>query len=401
MIIVIGGGQAAASLVTKYRALGGQEPITILSEEPDLPYQRPPLSKKYLVGDMPREKLYFRPADWYDQHQITIHNQTRVGTINREDKTVTLADGATISYDQLVLATGARPRALPQTLLQGQTGIYKIRILSDVDAIRDEFHPNRRLVIIGGGYIGLEAAAIARHFGVEVNLIEVTPRILGRVASKETADFIRKLHQSHGVTLHEGVAIENLLFDNDHISGVQLANGKKIETDFMIVGIGILPNSELAEAVGIACDQGILIDEYCRTNDPNIYAAGDCTRFYYKDQLIRLESVGNAIDQGEVVAANLAGITTQYEPKPWFWSDQYDMTLQIAGLNMGYDDTIIRLGAKSDTQSVWYFKEDQLIAVDSMGDARAYMAGKRMIEGGKTLPKSVVADPQSNLKEWL
>ncbi|MGC6485024.1 MAG: NAD(P)/FAD-dependent oxidoreductase, partial [Candidatus Puniceispirillales bacterium] len=300
----------------------------------------------------------------------------------------------------LVLATGARARPLPG--VEGEpAGLYTLRGLADIDAMRDEFSAGRRLLVIGGGYIGLEAASIARKLGLEVTVIEAAPRILGRVASPATADHIRNLHQKHGAVIREGIGVEKILTDGGRVTGALMADGTTEEADFIIAGIGIIANDTLAAEAGLDCDQGIVVDACCRTSDPAIYAAGDCTRFDYRGEPTRLESVGNAINQGEIVAANLAGEETPYQPKPWFWSDQYDLTLQIAGFNRGYDDTVTRPGAKEGSVSIWYYAGDELIAVDAMGDPRAYMIGKRLIEAGKSLPREVAADAEANLKEWL
>ena len=400
-ILIIGAGQAALTTAEKYRKLGGEDDVLIIGDEPYLPYQRPPLSKAYLAGDMTQERLYLRPEDWFEKNSIATRCGEAVTSINRQDKTVTLSGGETLSFGKLVLATGSRARPLPQTMTDDADGLYTLRGLSDIDGMRDEFQSGRKLLVIGGGYIGLEAAAIARKLGLEVTVVEAAPRILGRVASPATADHIRNMHHDHGAKIIEGVGLEAISTSAGRVSGATLTDGTVIEADFIIVGIGIIPNTELAEAAGLDCDQGILVNDHCQTSDPSIFAAGDCTRFNYRDEQTRLESVGNAIDQGEVVAANLAGEETRYEPKPWFWSDQYDMTLQIAGFNRGYDDTVTRPGAKEGSVSIWYYAGETLIAVDAMGDPKAYMIGKRLIEAGKTLPKDVAGDPEANLKEWL
>lgn len=400
-ILIIGGGQAALTTAEKYRALGGEDDVIILGDEPVLPYQRPPLSKAYLAGEMPLERLYLRPQEWYENNRISVRTDCTVDSINRAEKQVHLESGETLGYEKLVLATGSRARPLPSSMTGDASGLYTLRSLADIDAMRDEFQPGHKLLVIGGGYIGLEAASIARKLGLDVTVVEAAPRILGRVASAETADYIRDMHHGKGALIKEGIGIEEITTAEGRVTGARLNDGSVEKADFIIVGIGIIANDELAADAGLDCDQGIIVDAYCRTNDPDIFAAGDCSRFDYGGELTRLESVGNAIDQGEIVAANLAGVETPYQPKPWFWSDQYDMTLQIAGFNRGYDDTVSRPGAKEGSASVWYYRGDTLIAVDAMGDPRAYMIGKRLIEAGKTLPKDVAADGEANLKEWL
>ena len=400
-IVVIGAGQAAASFAAKLRSLDQTSKVTIIGDEPSHPYQRPPLSKKYLSGEMESERLLLRPETWYAENAVEVRTGIRAEMIDRAEKSVKLSSGETIAYDQLVLTTGSAARNLPDALTGGANNVYTVRNLADVEAMRAEFIEGRKLVVIGGGYIGLEAAAIARKFSVEVTLVEAAPRILGRVASEKTADFIRNLHTSHGVKIIEGIGVASMENTGGKISTVVLENGDEIAADFVIAGIGIIPGSALAEAAGLDCDQGILVDENSRTSDKDIFAAGDCARFFYQGNLIRLESVQNAIDQAENVALSVVSQLEPYVPKPWFWSDQYDITLQIAGLNFGYDDTVVRAGSSDTTQSVWYYQGDQLISVDAMNEPRAYMIGKRIIESGKNLPKDVVVDPDSNLKEWM
>ena len=304
-IIVIGGGQAAASFVAKYRALGATQAITIIGDEPVYPYQRPPLSKSYLLGELELERLYLRPIEWYQKNAIDFRANTRVHRIDRANKTVVLESGEQLEYQKLLIATGARARELPASLKQNAKGLYTVRNLADVEGIRAQFQPQRKLLVIGGGYIGLEAAAVARKLGLEVVLIEAAERILGRVASAQTADFIRALHQRHGVEIIEGQGIKQFLVEQGQFKGLVLNDEREIRADFAIQGVGILSNSELAEDAGLECQQGILVDGFCLTSDPDIYAAGDCTCFDFQGKIMRIESVGNAIHQGEIAAANL------------------------------------------------------------------------------------------------
>ncbi|MEM7507772.1 MAG: FAD-dependent oxidoreductase [Pseudomonadota bacterium] len=396
-MVVIGAGQAAASLVAKLRALGHDGPVTVIGEEPVAPYQRPPLSKKYLLGEMEQDRLLLRPASWYSENDVTCHLSTRVSAIDREARAVVLEDGERLLYDKLALTTGSTPRRLPEAVGGALSGVYTVRDLEDVDRMAPEFTEGRRVLIIGGGYIGLEAAAVARMRGLSVTVIEMADRILQRVAAPATSDFIRKLHQDHGVEIREGVGLDHLQ-GTGKVDGAVLTDGARLDVDFVIAGIGIKPNTWVAEAAGLKVDNGIAVDDHSRTSDPDIYAAGDCASFPYRGQRIRLESVPNAIDQGENAATNMAGGDEVYIAKPWFWSDQYDVKLQIAGLNTGWDECIIRPGMKEGTQSNWYFRGDELLAVDAMSDARSYMVGKRVIEAGKTLPKSDIADPSIILK---
>jgi 3-phenylpropionate/trans-cinnamate dioxygenase ferredoxin reductase component len=397
-IVIVGAGQAGAEVAVKLRNLGCTAPVTIIGEEPAPPYQRPPLSKGYLMGEMELERLYLRAASFWPDHDITLRLGTRLTAIDRAAKTVT-AGGETIAYDQLVLTTGSRPRLLPEAMGAGFGNVFTVRTLEDVDRMAPAFQEGRRLIVIGGGYIGLEAAAVAAKLGLKVTLVEAAPRILQRVAAPETSAYFRNLHERHGVTVMEGTGIDRLLGNGD-VTGVLLADGRELPADVVVVGIGILPNTDLAEAAGLAVDNGIRTDEQGRTSDPSIWAAGDCASFPYQGGRIRLESVGNAIDQAHLVAENIMGAAKPYDAKPWFWSDQYETKLQIAGLGTGYDHIVTRQG-EGDTVSFWYYKGPKLLAVDAMNDGRAYMIGKRLIEMGKSPDPAVIADAATDLKPLL
>ncbi|MGO4914343.1 NAD(P)/FAD-dependent oxidoreductase [Pseudogemmobacter sp. W21_MBD1_M6] len=394
-IVVIGAGQAGSSLVTKLRTLGFDGDITLIGAESAPPYQRPPLSKKYLLGEMELERLYLRPEQFYADQNITLRLDAPVTAIDPAAKTVTIGADV-IPYDQLALTTGSDPRRLPASIGGALDGVFTVRTLADVDAMAPACKPGARALIVGGGYIGLEAAAVATRMGVRVTLVEMADRILQRVAAPETSDYFRALHLSHGVDIREGVGLDRLLGDG-HVSGARLTDGTEIAADFVIVGVGVTPSSALAEAAGLTMENGIRVDGHGRTSDPAIWSAGDCASFPYKGTRIRLESVQNAIDQAENVAENMLGANKDYMPHPWFWSDQYDVKLQIAGLNTGYDRTVLRQGEKEGAQSVWYYYGDTLLAVDAMNDPRNYMIGKRMIEAGKSPPASAIADPATDM----
>ncbi|WP_372837530.1 NAD(P)/FAD-dependent oxidoreductase [Phaeovulum sp.] len=396
-VVIVGAGQAAASAAAKLRSSGYSEPITLIGDEPQPPYQRPPLSKAYLLGQMPLERLWLRPHEFWAEQQVELRLGTRVEAIDRAAKQVRLADGATVGYQHLVLATGAAPRHLPAAIGGALKGVHVVRNLADVDGMAPDMRPGARLVVIGGGYIGLEAAAVARKLGLEVTLVEAAPRILGRVACAETADEIRALHAAHGVDILEGIGIAKITGD-DRVTGVDLADGRHLPAELVIVGIGVTAEAALAKAAGLDVDGGIVVDEFCRTSDPAIWAAGDCAVFPFEGGRMRLESVGNAIDMGELVAANIAGEPRAYVPKPWFWSDQYDAKLQIAGLLTGHDRVVTR---RAGGFSAWYFRGTTLIAVDALNDARAYMVGKRLIEAQKSPDAAAIADPAIDLKAFL
>ena len=397
-IVVVGGGQAGASLVAKLRAEGFAGDITLICEEPVPPYQRPPLSKAYLLGEMEEARLYLRPQSFYVEHAIDLRLGTRAEAIDTVARTVT-AGGETIPFDQLALTTGSTPRGLPAAIGGALRGVYTVRTLADVDAMAPQFAEGRRVLVVGGGYIGLEAAAVAAKRGLHVTLVEAAPRILQRVAAPVTSDWFRALHRTHGVDIREGTGLDRLLGEG-HVTGARLADGTEIALDFVVVGIGIAPNAGLAEAAGIACEDGILVDDRGRTSAPHVWAAGDCARLPYRGARLRLESVQNAIDQAEAVARNILGSDEAYVPQPWFWSDQYDVHLQIAGLNLGWDDIVVRPG-EGESVSHWYYAGDRLLAVDAMNDARAYMVGKRLLEAGRSPGKAEIADPATNLKALL
>ncbi len=397
-VVVVGAGQAGSAVVAKLRGLGFDGQITMIGEEPAPPYQRPPLSKAYLLGEMEEERLWLRSNAYYAENNVTMKLGLRVTAIDRAAKTVT-AGGEGLSYDHLVLTTGSTPRRLPAAIGGDLAGVYTVRTLADVDAMRAEFQAGRRVVIVGGGYIGLEAAAVARKFGLEVTVLEMAPRILQRVAAPETSDYIRKLHSDHGVTILESTGLDRLLGEG-RVTGVRLQDGRELPADFVIAGVGILPGQALAEAAGLELENGIKTDAQGRTSDPAIWSAGDCASFPYKGGRIRLESVGNAIDQAEVVAENIMGAGKDYAAKPWFWSDQYACKLQIAGLNTGYDNIVTR-GPDGEAVSFWYYQGDTLLAVDAMNDPRGYMVGKRLIEMGKSPAKAQVADLSIAIKDLL
>ncbi|RYH01960.1 pyridine nucleotide-disulfide oxidoreductase [Salipiger sp. IMCC34102] len=396
-IVVVGGGQAGSALIAKLVSEGAEAQITLLCAEPRLPYQRPPLSKAYLLGEMEEARLYFRPAEWYDQHGIDVRLGARAEAIDPVARTVTL-EGEAIAYDDLVLTTGAHPRTLPASIGGTLDGVFAVRDLDDADRMGPAFAKGARALIIGGGYIGLEAAAVAAKRGVQVTLVEAADRILQRVAAPETSDFFRDLHKGHGVDIREGVGLEKLT-GTDRVTGAVLSDGSTLDIDFAVVGVGIAPATALAEGAGLSIDNGIAADAHGRTSDPHIWAAGDCASTPLGDARVRIESVGNAIDQAEIVAQNLLGRDVTYQPKPWFWSDQFDVKLQIAGLNTGY--TAVHVREVGGARSHWYYRGDDLIAIDSLSDTRGYMVGKRLIEAGKSPAPQVVTDPETDLKALL
>jgi 3-phenylpropionate/trans-cinnamate dioxygenase ferredoxin reductase subunit len=396
-VAIVGAGQAGASLAARLRTLGWDGEITIFGEEPVPPYQRPPLSKKYLLGEMEEERLYLRPEAFYGEQHIALRLGAPVTAVDPAAKRLAVG-GAEVPWDQLALVTGSVPRRLPAAIGGALPGVFTVRTLADIDAMRPRFREGARVLIVGGGYIGLEAAAVAAQKGLEATLVEMAPRILQRVACPETSAWFRELHARHGVDIREGTGLVRLTGE-DCVTGAELSDGSTVAADFVIVGVGIAPATALAEAAGIACDNGIAADTFGHTSAAGVWTAGDCASFPWKGGRLRLESVQNAIDMAEAVAANMLGAGRPYAPVPWFWSDQYDVALQIAGLNTGYDRVVVRDSGAA--RSHWYYRGEEFLAVDAMNDARAYMVGKRLLEAGRSPAPEAVADAATDLKALL
>jgi len=397
-IVVVGAGQAAASFITRHVTLGSEQPILLIGEEAHPPYQRPPLSKKYLLGELERERLFIRPLEWYADQTIELRSDTHVDAIDRDRRQVITAGGDSIEYDKLLLCIGASARSLPADIGGSLDGVFTLRSIADIDKMSPGFQTGRKLLIIGGGYIGLEAAAVGRQLGLEVTLLEAADRILQRVAAAETSNYFRDLHTGHGVDLRESVRLTRLLGEDGIVRAAELESGEIIDADLVLVGIGCSPNTELAKAADLDCDNGIRVNEICQTSDPRIYAAGDCTSFVRNGLQVRLESVQNAADQGDLIARVLAGEAVTYTALPWFWSDQYDCKLQIVGLNQGHNQTVIRPGATDSSLSVWYYRDQELLAIDAMNEPKSYAFGRKIIEAGKNPTAAQVADPATDLK---
>ncbi|CAN7718352.1 FAD-dependent oxidoreductase [Mesorhizobium amorphae] len=390
-IVIVGAGQAGLSTAEKLRANGFAGSITLVGEEPDAPYQRPPLSKAYLLGELERDRLKLKAEDWYAKNRIALRLGTRVASIDRVRRRVCLADGAMLDYDRLVLATGATARKLPQEISRGLAGIFTIRTLADIDGLRPGLEKQGKLLVIGGGYIGLEIAAVARGLGMTVDVVEAAARPLARVASAQTATAVEALHRSRGVTFHLGKAVSELL-GTDRVAGARLGDGTIVQADVVVAGIGGMPETTLAAEAGLVIDNGIVADAYGRTDDPFIWAAGDCANFSLPEGGLRMESVGNAIDSADLVARNIMGARQPYRPKPWFWSDQFDLKLQIAGLSRPDDTVVVRQGT-GPGRSHWYYRGGQFVAVDGLNAPRDYLIGKRLLAMSASPDPAQVADP--------
>ena len=398
-IVIVGAGQAAAQACASLRQFGYAGALTLIGDEPALPYQRPPLSKAYMKGDLAEERLYFKPQDWYDSQSIDVMRNTRVTAIDRAARTVTTDSGKSLDYDALIISTGSRPRALP--VPGAELGnVFDLRDLKDVEAIRPHMQAGRRLVIVGAGYIGLEAAAVARQLGLEVTVLEMADRVLARVTSPVMSKFFEDEHKRQGVDIRTGARLAELRGAQTVQSAV-LADGTDIPADIVLVGIGILPNQELAAEAGIACKNGIIVDRDARTNDPRVFAAGDCAHrplvHYGRDG--RLESVHNAIEQGKLAAAAIMGKPRPVEDCPWFWSDQYDLKLQIAGLSEGYDQIVVRGNPDDRKFAAFYLRNGKLIAVDAINSAPEFIVAKKLIMSGASLAPETLGDTSISMKE--
>ena len=399
-IVIVGGGQAGAQVLQSLRQGGFKGGLTLVGDEAALPYQRPPLSKGYMKGEVGEERLYFKPSAWYEDQDIELRLGTHVTKIDRASRQVRLGDGGHLAYDWLILATGSRPRPLP---VHGADlgGVHDLRTLADVGRLRPGMVAGRRMVIIGAGYIGLEAAAVARQLGLEVTVIEMAPRVLSRVTSPVLSEFYAAEHRRQGVTILTGVQLSHLEGNDGEVSAAVLADGTRLPADLVLSGIGILPNEDLAKDAGIACSDGILVDRDARTSDPHVFAAGDCASrpLVHFGLSGRLESVHNAIEQGKLVAAAILGLPRPVEDCPWFWSDQYDLKLQIAGLSQGYDTHVIRGDPASRRFAVFYLKNATLIAVDAVNSPAEFLASKKLIMSGTKLAPGALIDTSTPMKD--
>lgn len=399
-IVIIGGGQAGAQAIMSLRQGGYTGAITLIGEETALPYQRPPLSKAYMKGEFEEARLYLRPAEWYEQNAVTMKLGRLAVSLDVQEKTVKDDQGDVHSFDRLILATGSRPRAAP--FPGGDlANVFDLRTLADVDQIRPRLKEGRKLVIVGAGYIGLEAAAVARRLGLEVTVIEAAERVLARVTSPMISAFYQSVHEAEGVNILTGESVTELLGEDGAVRRAMLASGTEIEADIVLVGIGIVPNEELARDAGIACDNGVIVDRDGQTSDPSIYAVGDCTQrpLVYHAGRARLESVHNAIEQGKLAAASILGKPRPLEDCPWFWSDQYDLKLQIAGLSSGYDQHVVRGDPASKKFAIFYLKDGRLIAVDAINSPPEFLMSKKMIVSGAEPSPAQLADSAVNMKD--
>ena len=399
-IVVIGGGQAAASAIMALRQWAFDGDITLIGAEPFPPYQRPPLSKAYMKGELAEERLFIKHAPWYEDQRVELALATAATAIDRETKRVEIEHGGHFDYDDLIIATGSRARKLPIPGIE-LDNVFDLRTLSDVERIKPTLLDGNRMIIVGAGYIGLEAASAARQMGMNVTVLEYASRVLARVTSPPVSEFFESEHRSQGVDIRTDVRLERLVAENGRLLGAELADGTLIPANVVLIGVGILPNDELADDAGIDCDDGILVDRDARTNDPRIYAAGDCTRrpLVHYDRSERLESVHNAIEQGKLAAACILGRARPIEDCPWFWSDQYDLKLQIAGLSAGYDELVLRGEPDARRFAVFYLKNGKLLATDAINSPAEFIMAKKLILSGTDVDAGVLADTSIAMKD--
>lgn len=400
-VVIVGAGQAGAEAAFRLRQLGFAGDITIVGEEKLPPYQRPPLSKTYLAGTLGEDRLLLKPAEAYTEENITLLLGRPAIWIDRAHKTLRLEGGREIGWDALILATGSRARALP-VVGADLPGVHLLRSAADVDAIRAEMATCRRLVVVGAGYIGLEVAAVARKLGLEVTVIEAEARPLARVTGPEISGFFLDVHTSAGVRF--ALSSQAAVIKGDaRVRAVGLVDGTEIPCDMVIAGVGIRPETSLAETAGLTVHNGIVVDGRARTSDPAIYAIGDCVNrpLGHYGRTGRLESVHNAIEGGKIAAAAIVGADPPAEEAPWFWSDQYDLKLQIAGLSAGADRTVVRGDPASRSFAVFYLAGEKLLAVDAVNRAPEYMGGKRMIERGTHVAPAALCDMSKPFKDIM
>lgn len=401
--VIVGAGQAAAQAIDTLRKKGFAGAITLVGDEPEWPYQRPPLSKKYLAGALERERLAIRPAHFYSQHGVASRLGRRALEIDRLAQRLRLDDGEQLPYDALLLATGSRPRRLPAPGAE-LTGVYELRTVEDAERIRSGLGTGGRLVIVGGGYIGLEVAATARERGLDVTVLEMAGRVMNRVVCEPVSAFYEAEHARHGVRVVCNARVRAFADDGaGRVGAVLCEDGSAHPADLVLVGVGVAPAEELAAAAGLECSNGMIVDENCRTSDPRIFAAGDCTNFpcLRYGRRVRLESVDNAFEQGVSAALNMLGMATVHDKVPWFWSDQFELKLIIVGLCQDHDTTVVRGEPASRSFSVCYLRAGELIAIDTVNNAKDQMAARKLIAARVRPRIDKLADGSVPLRDCL
>ena len=398
-IVIVGGGHAAGQAAASIRQEGFDAELILIGAEPHIPYQRPPLSKQYLAGEQPLDKVLLRPEKFYVDRTIDLRTGITVENIDRDGQFVACSDGSLVAYDQLLLATGSRALRpdLPGIDLGG---IHTLRSIADVDKIRTDMENASHLVIIGGGYIGLEVASVAKSKDMQVTILEMEDRILQRVTHPAMSAFYHELHRAKGVNIKTSSRVTAFVGDG-WVNEVVCADGTSVDADLVIVGVGVVPNVELAAEAGLACDNGIVVDERCATSDSAIFAAGDCTNHPNKllDRRLRLESVPNAMEQSRVAASNLTGGDKKYASIPWFWSDQYDLKLQMVGFSSDADESITRGVPETHEFAMFHYKSGKIIAAEAVNSPREFLVAKQLI--GKFIDPNTLSNPEVDLKSLI
>lgn len=392
--VIVGASHAAAQLAPSLRQQGWEGEILVIGDEEQLPYHRPTLSKSLLSGEKNAEQILIRPEQAYAKADIKFRLGCRVEKINRREKTIVLNNGSSLAYDKLVLCLGGRAR---QATFPGASlsGVHYLRTLQNSLAVKQELQVGTKVVIVGGGYIGLETAAAMTKLGAKVTVLEMADRVLQRVTAPETSKFFSRVHQEHGVKIQCNSTVKQLLGEK-HITAVETQDGETIAADLVIIGIGVIPNTELAADAGLAIENGIAVDQYGQSSDADIFAIGDCS-FYPNTALamkVRLESVPNALEQAKITAAKLCGKPSGDHNHPWFWSDQYDIKLQIAGYNLGYDQTVVRGDIQDPSFVVFYLRQGKLIAADCINSPKAFMQSKQLLSKAVAITAEQLSDPE-------
>lgn len=400
-VVIIGASHAATEAIATLRKLGWADKIVLIGDEPHLPYHRPPLSKAFLKGDVSADKLLIRPESFYEKHAVDLRLNCRATEIDRPSQQVVLDNGERIKYEHLILATGTRARKLPVDGADHER-VHYLRTLQDVETIQAKLSSDTKMLIIGAGYIGLEVAASALQLGCQVTVLEAMERVLARVTSETVSEFYQQVHRQAGVDLRLSASVVSFSHDSDK-SYAELGDGEQIEFDIALIGIGVLPNTELAASAGLVCDNGIVVNEHAQTNDPLIYAVGDCSYHHnpFYNRHLRLESVPNAVEQAKTAASSICGQATVYDQLPWFWSDQYDLKLQTAGLCEGFDQVVVRGDQTAHKFSVFYLQDGHIIAVDAINSPADFMLGKKLILARIAPNGDDLGNPEVPLKSFL
>ncbi len=399
-VVIVGAGHAGGTAAALLRQYGHKGPITLIGEEPIPPYQRPPLSKAWLKGEADAESLALKPLDFYAENEIDFRANSRAVGLDRATKTVQLSDGSSLTYDHLILATGSRAihLSIPGSDLRG---ILALRTAADAEQLKRELGPGLRMAVVGGGYIGLEAAASARALGADVVVLERESRLLARVAGETLSNFFQARHEAQGVDFELGASVSAFEGRNGRVTGVQLADGRVIPCDLVLVGVGVIPNDDLAKIAGLEVNRGIVVDLEARTSDPAIFAIGDVALrpMPIYDRMFRMESVPNALEQAKQVASAITGRPAPSGEVPWQWSDQYDLKLQIAGYNFDSDQELVRGDPATGKFALFHLKGDQIQCVEAINSPPEFMMGRQLIGNRKPVDKTRLADPTISMKE--